>query len=168
MSEENLKILDLLEKGIITADEASMLMHSVRGGKKSKKTKIEDEYKKVVDVTNTAGQKVTDLYKETIKPNVKDVIRVSANKVSEISAKTTDYINVKLDKLEQKLDDKYDELEEEILLNEIDMLVDSIGETEQEVIQELEQLGATEEEAKELVGEAINELNEMLDKTMDL
>lgn len=170
MLEENLKILDLVEKGIITADEATTLIHAVKGESKkvkieNKKAKIENEYKKVVDATNSAGQKVTDLYKETIKPTVKDVVRISANKVSEISAKTTEYIDSKLDKLEQKLGEEYDE---DVIFGEIDILVDSLNDVEQEVIEELEQLGATEEEAQSLVADAVSELNDMLDKSADL
>ena len=83
---ERMKVLDLLEKGTISADEAAKLIESLGGPKfisKEKREDIEEKFqqfsKDVNKFAKEAGGKIQEFYKE-VEPKIKKASYVALEK----------------------------------------------------------------------------------------
>ncbi len=107
MKEERMAILSMVEKGVITVDEAERLFAAIKGG--SKRAKVEDFMSKAGDKLNilaknvnkktekimndakpalkTAGEKMEKVV-EDVKPQVKKAAETFSEKAEEIKEAT--------------------------------------------------------------------------------
>ena len=119
MSKERMKILELLEKGAITADEAAMLMEQVgaseaRGFGFSEETREQMEEKlrrftaRSQELLKEIGVKISDGYK-TAEPKIKQASYIVLEKAAKVADELAKTLNASFENAKARQTEKCDD-----------------------------------------------------------
>jgi len=97
MKEERMKILDMLEKGAISADEANKLLASL--GTKSDDDKLAEFANNVAEFAKEVGEKTKEICKN-VSPKVKDATKVVVVKTAGLVENISKSLNEAVKKME--------------------------------------------------------------------
>ena len=97
MKEERMKILDMVEKGIISADEAQNLLTALSA--KSDDDKLAEFAHNVAEFTKTVGERTKEVCSK-VSPKVKDATKKMVTKTAELVDNMSKSLNEAVKKME--------------------------------------------------------------------